>query len=116
MAAIDAEAPEPIDELIARAAWATARAAIDLLDRPPYGARIAVLVGKGNNGADGREAIPHLRRVGARCTLFELGTGASGPARPGPSPWRARSRRRPGDGRRPRPHRRRRTRRDSGST
>lgn len=88
MAAIDAEAPEPIDELIARAAWATARAAIDLLDRPPYGARIAVLVGKGNNGADGREAIPHLRRAGAHCTLFELGTEAAGPARSGrPEPF-----------------------------
>lgn len=73
MAAIDAEAPEPIDELIARAGWATARAALDLLDRPAYGARIAVLAGKGNNGADGRFAIPHLRRAGAHCTLFELG-------------------------------------------
>ena len=31
MAAIDAEAPEPVEELIARAGWATARAAIELL-------------------------------------------------------------------------------------
>jgi len=74
MATIDAEAPEPVGELIARAGWATARAAIDLLGRQrTYGARIAVLAGKGNNGADGRAAVPHLRRAGAHCTVFDLG-------------------------------------------
>ena len=73
MAAVDAEAPEPTDVLIERAGQATARAAIGLLGdlgRTTYGARVAVLAGKGNNGADGRHAVRHLERRGARCTVF----------------------------------------------
>lgn len=87
MAAIDAEAPEPVEELIARAGWATAMAAVELLDRP-YGSRVAVVAGKGNNGADGRSAVPHLRRRGVHCTLFAVGSEVDGgtgpPARPEP--------------------------------
>ena len=78
MAAIDAEAPEPVEELIERAGWATARAAADLLDGRLYGRRIVVLAGKGNNGADGRSAARHLEHRGARCTVIDV-TG-SGPA------------------------------------
>jgi NAD(P)H-hydrate epimerase len=76
MAAIDAAAPESLDELIARAGWATARAALELLTHSSptlaYGARIAVLVGKGNNGADGRAAVAHLERAGARCRVIPI--------------------------------------------
>lgn len=71
MAAIDAEAPESVDELIARAGWATARAALGVLGSA-YGKRVTVLAGKGNNGADGRAAVPHLERAGARCTVHDL--------------------------------------------
>ncbi len=73
MAAIDAEAPEPVDELIDRAAWAVAVNAIELLGRSPYGKRVAVLAGGGNNGEDGRRAVPHLQRRGAHCTMFPIG-------------------------------------------
>lgn len=73
MAAIDAEAPEPVDELIDRAAWAVAVNAIELLNHSPYGKRVAVLAGAGNNGEDGRRAVPHLRRRGAHCTVFNVG-------------------------------------------
>ncbi len=73
MAAIDADAPEPVAELIERAGWATARAAIDLLGRSLYGKRIAVLAGPGNNGADGRAAVRHLERRGARCSVYDIG-------------------------------------------
>jgi NAD(P)H-hydrate epimerase len=78
MAAIDADAPEPVEELIERAGWATARAALELLTRP-YGSRVAILAGKGNNGADGRAAVRHLERAGARCTVFDVG-GSGGAA------------------------------------
>lgn len=87
MAAIDADAPEPVEELIERAGWATARAAVELLARP-YGSRVAILAGKGNNGADGRATVRHLERAGARCTVFDIdidtggGGGGSGGAAP----------------------------------
>ncbi|MEM9564924.1 MAG: NAD(P)H-hydrate dehydratase [Actinomycetota bacterium] len=76
MAAIDAEAPEPIDELIERAGWATARAVLELLDQP-YGSRVVILAGKGNNGADGRAAVPHLRRAGVHCRIVDVGGESS---------------------------------------
>ncbi len=81
MAAIDAEAPESVDELIERAGWATARAARRLLDGRLYGARIAVLAGRGNNGADGRSAARHLARWGARCHVIDIASAdVDGPA------------------------------------
>jgi len=86
MGAIDAEAPEPVDELIDRAGWATARAALRLLREIRssgrwdgaliYGARVAVLAGKGNNGADGRSAARFLRRRGVTCEVFDVGGSA----------------------------------------
>ncbi len=75
MAAIDAEAPEPVEQLIERAGWATAMAAKALLGRSPYGTRVAVFAGGGNNGEDGRRAVPHLERWGARCRVFDIPHG-----------------------------------------
>ncbi len=81
MTAIDAEAPEPVEELIDRAGWATARAARVLLSRLPpggdgrrgvYGRRVLVLAGKGNNGADGRSAALFLERWGVACTVVNI--------------------------------------------
>ena len=68
MAAIDAAAPEPLAELIERAGWAVARTAREMLPRR-YGARVLVIAGKGNNGADGRSAARFLARDGVRCTV-----------------------------------------------
>jgi len=70
MAAVDAAAPEPVDELIERAGAAVAREALRLLGGG-YGRRIVVLAGKGNNGADGRSAARRLRRRGARVEVVD---------------------------------------------
>ncbi len=95
MAAIDAEAPEPVEELIERAGWATARAAIELLDRP-YGSRVVVLAGKGNNGADGRSAVRHLRRAGVNGEVVDIGDRAMSPeGAAGPPSSRSAARLRP---------------------
>jgi NAD(P)H-hydrate epimerase len=109
MSAIDAEASEPTDVLIRRAAWAVAREAIAMMGGT-YGRRVTVVAGKGNNGNDGRVAAAILERRGV-CTrvvdvadvaLYEagfptrdllidaaFGTGFSGswdPPHPGSSP------------------------------
>ncbi|MDA3040614.1 MAG: NAD(P)H-hydrate dehydratase [Actinomycetota bacterium] len=68
MRRIDAGAVEPLEVLIERAGWAVASAARRILGGT-YGRRIAVLVGKGNNGADGRVAARVLERWGARCEV-----------------------------------------------
>ncbi len=70
MAAVDAAAPEPVVELIERAGAAVARTAIELLGGA-YGKRVVVLVGKGNNGADGRAAAVRLTARGVRCNLVD---------------------------------------------
>ena len=70
MAAIDAAAPEPVEELIERAGAALARAALDMLGGG-YGRRVTVLAGKGNNGADGRAAAEWLRRRGVRVAVID---------------------------------------------
>jgi len=72
MAAIDAAAPEPVDELIERAGAAVAREALGLLGGA-YGRRVVVVVGKGNNGADGRAAARRLERRGVRCAVLAAG-------------------------------------------
>lgn len=71
MGAIDAAAPEPVEVLIERAAWAVARAALGLLGAGAgvYGARVLVLAGKGNNGNDGRVAARFLEARGVRCRV-----------------------------------------------
>ncbi len=63
MAAIDAEALEPVDILIERAGAAVARHALRLLGGG-YGRRVVVVAGPGNNGADGRVAARLLARRG----------------------------------------------------
>ncbi|QXC60348.1 NAD(P)H-hydrate dehydratase [Aquihabitans sp. G128] len=70
MAAVDAAASEPVEELVERAGAAIARAAVELLGGT-YGRRVVVLAGKGNNGADGRAAADRLRRRGVRCTVVD---------------------------------------------
>ncbi len=71
MGAIDAAAPEPVDVLIERAGAAVARAALELLDGA-YGRRVVVLVGKGNNGNDGRAAAHRLEDRGVRCRVVDV--------------------------------------------
>jgi len=61
MAGVDAAAPEPVEVLIGRAGAAVARSALRLLGGG-YGRRVVVVAGKGNNGADGRDAAERLRR------------------------------------------------------
>jgi NAD(P)H-hydrate repair Nnr-like enzyme with NAD(P)H-hydrate epimerase domain len=70
MRAIDAAAPEPVEELIRRAGAAVAREAFDLLGGT-YGRVVNVIVGGGNNGADGRDAAERLCRRGVKVRLFE---------------------------------------------
>jgi NAD(P)H-hydrate epimerase len=65
MAAVDAAAPEPVEDLIRRAGAHVHWEALDLLGGA-YGRRIVVVAGKGNNGNDGRDAARRLRRAGAR--------------------------------------------------
>jgi ADP-dependent NAD(P)H-hydrate dehydratase / NAD(P)H-hydrate epimerase len=70
MAAVDAAAPEPVEALIARAGGALAREAVRMLGGT-YGRRVVVVAGKGNNGADGRDAAERLRRRGVRVAVVE---------------------------------------------
>jgi hydroxyethylthiazole kinase-like uncharacterized protein yjeF len=70
MAAVDAAAPEPVEELIGRAGAAVARHALDLMGGA-YGRRVVVVAGKGNNGADGRAAAERLRRRGVRVQVID---------------------------------------------
>lgn len=72
MRAIDAAAAESTDVLIERAGSAVARRAIELLGGT-YGRTVNVVVGKGNNGADGRVAGELLRGRGVRVRIFEAG-------------------------------------------
>ncbi|MBV8980684.1 MAG: NAD(P)H-hydrate dehydratase [Acidimicrobiia bacterium] len=77
MKVVDETAPEPTDVLVHRAGGAVARAAIDMLGGV-YGRRVVVVAGKGNNGADGRDAAARLARRGVRVQLIEA---ADAPAR-----------------------------------
>jgi NAD(P)H-hydrate epimerase len=70
MGAIDAAAPEPVEELIERAGAAVARAVVDELGGT-YGRRVVVIAGKGNNGNDGRAAAARLRHRGIRVHLLD---------------------------------------------
>ncbi len=70
MAAVDAEASEPVEVLIERAGSAVAWAALDMLGGA-YGKRVIVIAGKGNNGADGRAAAQRLRERGVVVHVVE---------------------------------------------
>jgi NAD(P)H-hydrate epimerase len=72
MAAVDAEATEPVDVLIGRAGAAVARVALGMLGGS-YGRSVVVLCGPGNNGADGRIAGQRLARRGVRVTVVPVG-------------------------------------------
>lgn len=76
MGAIDAAAPEPVEVLIERAGAAVARAALEAL-HGAYGRRVVVLVGKGNNGNDGRAAARRLEARGVRCRVIDIGGAPS---------------------------------------
>ena len=73
MAAIDAAAPEPVEVLIERAGEATARVARRMLGGA-YGRVVNVIVGKGNNGNDGRAAAQRLRADGMTVRVFDVAT------------------------------------------
>src|SRR5688572_4612634 len=73
MRAVDAAATEPLDVLIARAGAAVAREALAMLGGS-YGRRVVVVVGKGNNGADGAVAATRLERRGVRVEVVEATT------------------------------------------
>jgi NAD(P)H-hydrate epimerase len=70
MRRIDASAPEPVTELIARAGSAVARSAVAMLGGT-YGRTVDVICGPGNNGADGRHAADLLQRRGVRVRVHE---------------------------------------------
>ncbi len=71
MRAVDAAAQESTEALIARAGWAVARSAKEMMGGA-YGRRVVVLVGPGNNGADGVVAARQLERWGARCEVITV--------------------------------------------
>ncbi len=73
MAAVDAAAPEPVDELVERAGRAVARIAHEMLGGS-YGRVVTVIAGGGNNGADGRTAATHLSRRGVRVHVVDAST------------------------------------------
>ncbi|MBW8825441.1 MAG: NAD(P)H-hydrate dehydratase [Acidobacteria bacterium] len=74
--AVDEAAPEPVAVLIGRAGAAVARSALELLGGG-YGRRVVVIAGKGNNGADGREAARLLRRRGVRVEVVDATDAAA---------------------------------------
>jgi ADP-dependent NAD(P)H-hydrate dehydratase / NAD(P)H-hydrate epimerase len=70
MAAIDRQAPEPLEVLVERAGAATARAAVKLLGGT-YGRRVVVVAGKGHNGDDGRAAAARLAARGVQVRVID---------------------------------------------
>jgi ADP-dependent NAD(P)H-hydrate dehydratase / NAD(P)H-hydrate epimerase len=70
MGAIDRDAPEAVEVLVARAGHAVARAAVDMMGGT-YGRRVLVVAGRGNNGADGRYAAGRLARRGVRVSVVD---------------------------------------------
>lgn len=70
MTAVDAAAPESVEELIGRAGRALAAEALRMLGGT-YGRRVVVVAGKGNNGADGRDAAGRLLRRGVRVSVLD---------------------------------------------
>jgi NAD(P)H-hydrate epimerase len=77
MSAVDAAAvaSTPLETLVARAGYAAAMAALDLMGGA-YGRRVVTVVGPGNNGADGRAASAVLTSRGARVRIVEAGSPA----------------------------------------
>ena len=71
MRVVDADALETAAELIARAGSAVARSAVRLMGGT-YGRTVNVVVGKGNNGADGRVAADRLMARGVKVRVFDV--------------------------------------------
>ncbi|MCU1490176.1 MAG: hypothetical protein JWM85_1581, partial [Acidimicrobiaceae bacterium] len=73
MRAVDAAALSEVgmDELVGRAGWAVARAALEMLGGS-YGRRVVVVAGKGHNGDDGRVAARLLERRGVHCLVLDV--------------------------------------------
>jgi hydroxyethylthiazole kinase-like uncharacterized protein yjeF len=69
MRAIDLAAPEGLKVLVERAGREVARVALSMLGGS-YGRRVAIICGKGNNGADGRIAAAVLEARGIRVEIF----------------------------------------------
>lgn len=79
MAGVDRSAPQPLDVLVARAGAAVARAAaVALGPSGVYGARVAVIAGPGNNGADGRDAARRLAGRGAKVSVIDAAQVSAG--------------------------------------
>ncbi len=79
MAGVDRTAPQPLDVLVARAGAAVARAAAVVLGPSGvYGARVAVIAGPGNNGADGRDAARRLGGRGAKVAVIDAAEVSAG--------------------------------------
>ena len=70
MGAIDAAAPESVEELIDRAGRAVAREALAMLGGA-YGRVVNVIAGGGNNGADGRTAAAYLSKRGMKVRVID---------------------------------------------
>ncbi len=70
MRAVDAAAAEPTEVLVHRAGAAVARAAVRMMGGT-YGRTVHVIVGKGNNGADGRVAAQLLAAKGVRVRVVD---------------------------------------------
>lgn len=81
MREVDRTAPEPVDVLVARAGAAVAREAVAIMGGT-YGRRVVVVAGKGNNGADGRDAARRLTRRGVRVTVVDAAATPSPPTLP----------------------------------
>jgi hydroxyethylthiazole kinase-like uncharacterized protein yjeF len=81
MAGVDRRATDPVDVLVGRAGAAVARQAARLLGGT-YGKEVVVVVGKGNNGADGRLAAQLLAGNGARVNVLEAANLPGGAALP----------------------------------
>ena len=71
MRAIDARLAGQVDVFIERAGSAVARAAVRMLGGT-YGRTVNVIVGTGNNGADGRVAARHLADLGVKVRVFPV--------------------------------------------
>ncbi len=71
MRAIDEASTDPVDVLIDRAGSAVARQAIAMMGGA-YGRVVNVIVGPGNNGADGRVAAQRLAERGVTVRVFEV--------------------------------------------
>jgi NAD(P)H-hydrate epimerase len=79
MAGVDRSAPEPVDVLVARAGAAVTTRAVALLHSRRglvSGARVTVVAGPGNNGADGRDVARRLAGRGAAVTVVDAAEAA----------------------------------------